>query len=271
MLASRRATDEPRRDTKPYSSGEDRGGLPAVPDWARLSAMPGKRIRRLGPLRAAGRLGRALWRWRQLLPLTPLGALVIGTALAVHSVWAASTLDFVLHAAALVALGLVSFSVLLVLVVSALLWLRLRRGPLEAASEIELESGVRAATGFTFPRFGAWPLVQLRLEWTDPPRVAVRSERRGGRAEEVVEPAERGHTPVLWRRLVVVDIFGLARLGLPRRSPRSVRVVPSRARLTGHVITHFVGGDALSYPTGPADGELLDMRRYVHGLSLIHI
>ncbi|MCC6751057.1 MAG: DUF58 domain-containing protein [Deltaproteobacteria bacterium] len=207
------------------------------------------------------------WALRYYLPLTAPGALVVAVALWVYFRYATGEMDFVLYSGALVAMLLVAFAMLMVLLVTLLLWLKLRRGLrlTEAGGDLELESGVTSGTGYTFPRFARWPMVQVKLEWLEPSPVEVWMERTQGRIEEVVRPLERGTTAGVLRRFVVTDIFGLARLGLPRRTLQRVRIRPPKARVTGHVITHFVGGDALSHPSGPVEGEYLDMRRYAPG------
>ena len=78
-----------------------------------------------------------------------------------------------------------------------------------------LESGVRAGTGFSFPRFRFWPLVQVQATWADPSEVDVSMERTRGafsgestaRWQEVVVSASRGRYSSLRRRFIVADIF----------------------------------------------------------------
>lgn len=215
------------------------------------------------------RAGRWLYEQRLRVPLTPLGLGLGLLAFWIYRRFANEEADFVLYAAALVALLLLAVAVAGVLLVTGLLWLRLRgeRG----LEDLRLESGVPAATGFSFPRFGIWPLVQVRLEWADPPSVEASMEKTGGRVQEVVVPGQRGERMAVRRRFIVGDIFGLARLGLHRRAAQRVRILPGRARVSGHVISSFVGGEGLSHPSGPLDGELLDMRRYAHGDPLRHV
>ncbi|MCA9669058.1 MAG: DUF58 domain-containing protein [Myxococcales bacterium] len=240
--------------------------LPTREQAAPRAPRPRLRVR----LRA---LARRIYAWRYYVPLTPLGVMVLVSALFVHFAIAPNEVDFVLHSASLVALGVLAFAVALVIIVSLLLWLRLR-GSSSAAEwdrggALELESGARCVTGYNFPRFRIWPMVQVTPSWAAPADVDVAMEKQpraaGGGLSEVAEPRSRGRHPTLVRRFIVADIFGLARLGVRRTSARPVRISPSRARIGGHVIAHFIGGDALSHPAGPTDGEMLDMRRYAHG------
>lgn len=212
---------------------------------------------------------RRLWELRFAIPLTPLGVAVIAASLWVRYHYGEQQVDFVLYAASLVALVVVAVCIAMVLVVGGVLTLRLRRQ--RGIADLSLESGVRAATGYSFPRFRVWPMVQVRMSWADPARVEVSMERTGGRVEEVVLPLERGEHTFVRRRFFVSDIFGISRIGLTRRAAQRARIVPGPARVSGNVISHIVGGDALSHPTGPAAGELLDMRRYAYGDPLRHV
>ncbi|PID39734.1 MAG: hypothetical protein CSA65_07175 [Proteobacteria bacterium] len=211
----------------------------------------------------ASRVTRWLWEQRFRFPLTPLGLGLGLGAWWVYQRYGGEELDFVLYAAALVAFSLLGLTVLMVAVATLYLWLRLRGS--RGVADLDLESGTSAATGFSFPRLTIWPLVQVRLEWADPPQVEAELAKARGRVQEVVLPRQRGERNVVRRRFVVTDIFGLARLGLQRRAPQRVRVLPGRARVSGRVIASFVGGEGLSHPSGPAEGELLDMRRYAPG------
>jgi hypothetical protein len=210
-----------------------------------------------------------IWAWRYLIPLTPLGA-----AVAVLAAWlsfrhASQKMDYVLYAAGLVALLVVALALAGVLLVSLGLRLRLRRAAL--ASELGLETGLAAATGLHLPCFARWPLIQLRVRWEAPSEVEVELQRRARYCEELIRPLVRGEASRIVRRFVVADVFGFARLGIARRSDGHVRVSPVRTRVTAHVLRRFLGGEALSWPTGPAEGELIEMRRYVYGDPLRHV
>ena len=223
---------------------------------------------------------RHVWQWRHYVPLTTVGVLVLAAAYGIDRWYGESEADFVLHAAALVAYGLVGFSLLMVSVVTAVLWLRLQGARDDGRGALQLESGLTAATGYTFPRFRMWPLVQVRLTWDEPVRVDIRTERsrdrrlptaqdsaeaRNFRWEEVVLPHLRGRYNCLRRRFLVGDIFGLTSVGLPRRSRRPVRVLPARAQFSATVLTHVVAGDLVANPRGTTEGEMLDVRRYAQG------
>ncbi len=218
-------------------------------------------------LRAAGR---RLLRARYLVPLTPLGA-----AVAALGYWLAfrvgrEKLDYVLSAAGLLALLLTALALVAVVSVGVLLRLRARRA--RGARDLELETGMTGTSGLVLPCLRGFPLLQLRVLWEDPAGVEVGLKPRfEGGCDELVQPLERGDSPRVVRRLVCADIFGFARLGLALESATRVRVKPVRARVTAHVSRRFLGGDALSWPTGPAEGEMIEMRRYVYGDPLRHV
>jgi hypothetical protein len=181
--------------------------------------------------------------------------------------------DYVLLTGGLVAAGAVCLSLLLVLTAALRMWPVLRRAGRhpEEAEPLSLETGLTADTGLRLPGLGGWPLVNLRVEWDHPSEVEVTLKRRAGKLEELVCPLSRGESPAIRRRVLVEDIFGFARLGLRLNSEQRVRVEPSLAQLTAQVVTRFLGGDALSHPSGPVEGEPIEMRRYVYGDPLRHV
>jgi uncharacterized protein (DUF58 family) len=217
--------------------------------------------------RAAVRVGRL----RYLVPPTPLGL-----AVAALGYWLAfrvgrDRVDYVLSAAGVLALLLVALALLTVCAAALVVWTGARRGA-RGERDLELESGMTGTSGLALPCLRSFPLLQLRVIWHDPEAVEVTlAPRAEGGCDELVRPLERGDSPRVVRRLVVSDIFGFARLGLTRASPIRVRVKPVRARVTAHVTRRFLGGDALSWPTGPSEGEPIEMRRYVYGDPLRHV
>jgi hypothetical protein len=220
---------------------------------------------------ALRRAARWSWRLRHYVPLTPLGATVAALGAWLAFRYASRTTDYVLYASGLLALLVVALALVTVMLVSLGVALRLRGRRLELASELDLETGLVAATGLRLSSLRRWPLLQLRLVWEEPPEVEVTLLPRARYSEELVRPLSRGEASTLVRRFIIGDVFGFARLGLQRRSPGRLRVSPTRARVTAHVLRRFLGGDALSWPTGPAEGELSDMRRYVYGDPLRHV
>ena len=206
-----------------------------------------------------------VWQQRYRFPLTALGAAVTAISLWLFWGYGVEQQDVVVRAAAAVVLLLLLAAMTFVGLVTLLLWLRLRLGRGDRLDPLELECGVETLSGFSFPRFTVWPLVQLRLEWASPSGVEVSLERTLTRIVEVVRPTERGDHRSVQRRFIVADIFGLCRLGVVQRATQRVRVLPGAARANALLIRHIAGGDTISDPQGPAEGELLDMRRYAHG------
>jgi len=211
-----------------------------------------------------------LWRARLLVPLSPLGAGVALLGFWLSQRVGRHKLDQVLYSAGLLALALVALAVLGVLLGALVLWPQLRRAT-RRQPELDLETGMTGSTGLELSSLRIWPLLELRLVWEEPEAVLVTLTPRLRGAEETVRPLLRGEASQVVRRFILCDIFGFARLGLASRSPARVRVSPRRARLTAHVTQRFLGGDALSWPSGPAEGELIEMRRYVHGDPLRHV
>lgn len=213
---------------------------------------------------------RRVWDLRYYVPLAPLGALLLTVALGVHLWYAPTRADVILYAASLFAVGLVALAVVSVMLTALVLWRRID-GEREPAGLLELESGARSSTGLSYPRYRFLPLVEVEVRWVDPADVEVGRERLAGRYVEVVRPRRRGRSTRLVRRLIVRDIFSLTRVGLLLTRKRSVRIRPARLSGSGQVIAHIIGGDALSHPSGPPEGELLDMRRYADGDPMRHV
>jgi hypothetical protein len=209
----------------------------------------------------------ALLELRYFVPFTPLGLAAAGLAAWAYFRVGSEQMDFVVYAASLVAGLVLVMAFGMVLLVTLFLWLRLRgqKAGHRVLKDLKLESGVRSVTGYSYPRLSILPVVQISMRWVDPAGVEVAMERSAGRVQEVVLPSQRGEQMMVRRRFIVADIFGLFRLGFVQRAPQHIRIDPGRARVAGRVITHFIGGDGISHPSGPPEGELLDMRRYAHG------
>jgi hypothetical protein len=178
-------------------------------------------------------------------------------------------LDHVLHAVGYMLLLVAGLGAASVLLGTAVLFLRIRS--LGGGEMLRLESGSTSATGLSVPSFALFPVVEIGLVWEEPASVEVTLKRRLSASEELVLPRRRGEATRIVRRFLVSDIFGFFSLGLPRRAEVRVRVYPPRARVTAHATNRLQAGDAFSHPSGPAEGELIEMRRYVHGDPLRHI
>ena len=225
------------------------------------------------PGRALRRGGAWLWRARHGVPPTPLGVAVAAFGLWLSFAVGAREVDYVLWTAGLVAAATVCLAAVMVLMAAIRIWSAVRtlRGRPGAADPLVLETGLTADTGLRLPALRGWPLVSLRVRWELPPEAEIDLQRHGGRFEELARPLSRCEVPRIERRLLVEDIFGFARLGLPLTLEQRLRVEPRRTRLTAQAVTRLVGGDTLSHPGGPAEGDLVEMRRYVYGDPLRHV
>ncbi|MFH1131141.1 MAG: DUF58 domain-containing protein [Pseudomonadota bacterium] len=206
---------------------------------------------------------KGLWQIRFRIPITPMGACVLFFAWWLFRKYGNLQQDFVLYSGALVAMGLVALSVVFVLIVATLLWLNIRKST--QTEQLDLESNMRSATGFSFAQFARWPMIQIGLQWETPTNVTVFMEQTNDKFHEIVTPSQRGNFPVLRRCFFVSDIFGLARFAVYHQENHPVNIKPSKTPVSKHLLTHLARGDAFSHPAGPVEGELLDIRSYSHG------
>jgi len=204
-----------------------------------------------------------LRRARDLFPLTLLGlAIGGGSALALFH-YGLDRIDLVLLVVGVVGLGLVSVCTLLTLVVTLVMWLKLRRMP--EAPLVNLECGFPRRTGFSVGSPWFVPFVRVGWTWISP-EARVRHHRRGLRVDEEVIATRRTLRDNIVRCLEVSDSFGLTRVSFRITEPRPLRFVPSHGALRQmHVIRSMAAGEELPHPDGPAEGERADIRRYVAG------
>lgn len=216
------------------------------------------------------RLGRAWKTTRELfgravgvIPLTWLGLLVLaGCAWALFD-YGLDQIDLVLLVIGAVGLGIGVVALLATLLAAGLIGLRHRRKSSEAP--IDIECGYPVPTGFTLPRLWWMPFVSVTWTWLEPEaRVRIRPHRLQLR-EEVIA-SHRGHVSTIVRELEIGDIFGLTRMRMRLREQRKVRFVPSVGQLERvDVIRGMAGGEDISHPDGPQEGELYDLRHYTPG------
>ena len=207
--------------------------------------------------------------WRVLraivdkVPFTPLGLLLAGAAAFAVIYFGRQRQDMVLYVVGLALGGLLIVSWMVVSlssIVVAIAW-RAREQPAQ-----RLEAGTRLATGFTLPALGWLPLVSLRWEWLEPAGVDVETELVRGRFVELATHRERGSHLRTVRRVIVEDVFGLGRIALRFVEVTPRVVLPAKGRpMTAPLLEAMAGGDAISHPLGPPDGDLVEMRRYVPG------
>ncbi len=211
------------------------------------------------PDRGRGRLLRPL----DAFPLTPLGCLALAAGWLAVREYGRLRQDLILYVAGYGVMALVGLSLLLVSATAIVLRLRWRP---PTPSDERVEAGAVVATGFALPSLWWLPFVSLRWQWLAPGGVAVRAVPDHGRLREEVVHGERGEHDRTLRRVVVEDVLGLARVALRLAQPAARTVLPARGRPpTAPLLQALAGGDAVSHPLGPPDGDLVEMRRYVPG------
>ena len=212
------------------------------------------------------------WRrgWRAFadkFPLTLLG-LLVGAAAGL-ALWQLGVKhqDHVLYVATAGVLALLIVLVVAVTVTAVayhdVLARRLRATSTEP---VRLEAGTSIESGFAAPGLAFLPLVSVSWEWAEPTAVLVETHVRHGQLVEEVMFAERGEYPRVVRRVILGDVFGLVRLAFHVVENRPRIVNPALGRpLSTPLLDSFAGGDHLSHPLGPPDGDRLEMRRYAAG------
>lgn len=200
---------------------------------------------------------------RDLFPLTPLGLLVLsGCALALVRYGIRRT-DLVLLVVGSVGLAVGAITVLGASLSALALWLRLRRAP--QGAPLKLECGFAARTGFSLPSLWFVPFVKLSWRWSSPEaKVSLIPQRR--RLHEEVVPLRRALRDEITRVIEVGDAFGFTRVRFAAHERRDVRLTPSVGALRQmHVVRSIAGGDNVTHPAGPPEGERADMRHYAPG------
>lgn len=200
---------------------------------------------------------------KDLVPLTPLGALAMaGCALALVRVGIPRS-DLLILVIGGVGLAVGALAVLFTVGTALGLWRVLRR-PREA-SALQAECGYAARTGFSLPTLWYIPFVKLSWTW-DAPEADVKLVPLKRRLHEEITPRRRAQVERITRRLEVGDAFGLTRVRFAVREDRNVRFTPSVGALRQmHVVRSIAGGDSLTHPAGPPEGERADMRHYAPG------
>lgn len=198
-----------------------------------------------------------------LFPLTPLGALVLGGCAFALVSYGIRRIDLVLLVMSVVGLALGAITLIVVAATSLAAYLALRKRV--GGESLRLECGYATRTGFSFSTLWYVPFVKIRWDWVSPEaRVNLVSLRR--RLHEEITPARRGLYDEIVRRVEVSDAFGLMRVAFKVAERRSLRLAPSMGSLKQmHVVRSISGGDNISHPAGPPEGERADMRHYAPG------
>ena len=221
------------------------------------------------PIPTLKRLKDGLFRIWDGVPLTMAGALLLAGSLLVHRSYGRNEADYVLFAASAVSIGWIALSACSVLLGT----LRIRLWMNAHALDLQEESitGVPLNTGLSLPGFRRWPFVQLSIAWISPRPVDVHLKEKGALLSEVITPRERGRFEGVTRRLEVRDIFGLTRIRTRHRVNGSLVITPRPGHVEIGVLARHTSGDAFSHPSGRAEGDRIEMRRYAHGDPMRHI
>ncbi len=211
------------------------------------------------------RLRRGARRVADWFPWTPLGlGLAVAAAVAlVHFAYA--RLDLVLLVVGYGAAALAILSSIAVVLTALWIGRDLRRLPTERV-ELALETHQPRRTRFQLRRRAWLPLVRVRWMAESPAALEVRPRQIDGLLREDVTAHLRGRRTHLRRRIVVEDVFGLARLGLRHTSEEVTTTLPHKGALK-HLPSLLAtsGGDDWPHPLGVANGDRLELRRYAPG------
>ena len=213
---------------------------------------------------AARALVRAERRLSDWLPITPLGLSIAIFGAVVLKLFAYPEMDLVLLVVGYGCAGLVGIAVLLVIAgaIRMKLAARRHRGP----EERTIETGRSLPTGLSLPSLALVPFLLVWWEWLEPASAAVELRARGLSLEEDVHVAERGYVRGITRRIVVQDVFGLARLAIRHADPARLTVLPHVGALKQMpVLVTLAGGDEVPHPMGIDDGDRVELRRYAPG------
>jgi hypothetical protein len=225
-----------------------------------------RRARLRAKLRGAWRATRAgARRAADLVPLTPLGALVLPAAALGMWFYGVRRIDLVFLVVGGVTLAVGALAILSVVIAAIGLRLWLRRTRAEEGATSELECGYPTRTGFTLPTLWYVPFVRVTWSWLEPEAKVV-AEKSRRRWTELVTPSRRGVVEEVRRRVEVSDAFGLAKVALRLREERNLRLMPSVGALRNmSVVRSISSGEDMPFPGGQPEGERADLRRYVPG------
>jgi hypothetical protein len=221
-----------------------------------------------GALRKVSRSLRALGgRLGDVWPLTPLGMAVGAVAIVALVSFGYGKLDLVLLVLGYGGIGLLSISLISVLLTALGLRLSLLRASFHWSTST-LETGMLLPTGFSLPSLWWLPVVQLRWTWDSPRGATAEQSAARGRLREHVRLTRRGIFPSVTRRIVVQDAFGLARIAFHHVQEGPLEALPHLGGIRRlPILTSLTGGEDYPHPMGLEDGDRIELRRYVPGDS----
>lgn len=200
----------------------------------------------------------------EVFPLTSAGLLISAACAVALFHYGFVELDLILLGVGSVGLGVAVLSLLLTSLAAWLTWRRVRRA-LRGGDPLRLECAYWAPSGFALPSLWYIPFVQVSWRWLSP-LARVRITRKRRRASEEICPDRRDSHSQIVRRFDIGDIFGLCSISFRVTEQRSVRFTPWVGALRQmHVLRGMSGGQDISHPEGPTEGDRYDMRHYVAG------
>jgi hypothetical protein len=206
------------------------------------------------------RLGRTLV---GLFPLTPLGVLVAAGASAAVRLLAYAQLDLVYLVIGYGSAGVSIASLLFVWLGAARVAWALRGA--RTGPERRLETARMLPTGLALPRLLLLPFVRVRWAW-ESPGAELEAIAAGLSLHEHASLVRRGATEEIARRIVVEDAFGLARVAWTHRQRASLITLPHAGALKQlPLLVSMAGGDDIPHPSGVAEGDRVELRRYAPG------
>ena len=198
------------------------------------------------------------------LPITPLGVLIAVSLWAVMRINTGDQVDLIVATIGIG--GLLLCFVNAPVVLAAGIWLRCRGLSASKAIPAELETGVAVATSFRVGWISWAPLFDFELAWEEPGGFDAWFEDEFLGRTERVRPRTRGLYDAVVRRITVRDVLGLARVRFRVRVPHALRCVPAKAAVSRLPLSEqFRPGEVIGNPLGPAQGDPVDIRRYVPG------
>lgn len=215
-------------------------------------------------LRVRGWLSRVVVRVREFFPFTWLGVCVASASTLALIFLGLARIDLPLLVIGSVGAAMTVLCVLATSFTALGLFLSERKRAF-ANDPLVLECGSRRRSGYSLPSLWYVPFVRVRWTWlSDDVDVAIQRDR--GRLHESIAAYRRGVANFIERRLTIEDVFGLSSLTFRTRESREVRFTPSMGALKSvHVVRSMSGGQDISHPDAPPEGERIDMRYYNPG------
>ena len=178
-------------------------------------------------------------------------------------------MDLLIFVFSISGLALLFFSSLAV--TSAAVYLS-RQSRRSGSGVFTLEAGSAIRTGFALPALARLPLVRVEWQWTRPTGIDCRQRLEGRQLVEEVVAERRCRVQGIERRFVVSGAFGLSRVAWAHTEAKPVTVLPRIGRLKSMpVVQSMSAAEGIPYPTGAADGDRMEIRRYTPGDSMRHV